>query len=176
MKVIDTKLQGVKVIEPDKFDDNRGYYLKSFEKKAFREQGIDFDIVQVSHSSNQAKGTIRGMHFQLEPFAQDKIIFCVKGKVFDIAIDLRKNSATYGEWYGLELSEENKQILYIPKGFAHGFETLVDNTEVIYFISEVYSKEHESGIKWNEVAFGIDWPLEPTVISEKDQKWPAYES
>jgi dTDP-4-dehydrorhamnose 3,5-epimerase len=96
--------------------------------------------------------------------------------VFDIAIDLRKNSATYGEWYGLELSEENKQILYIPKGFAHGFETLVDNTEVIYFISEVYSKEHESGIKWNEVAFGIDWPLEPTVISEKDQKWPAYES
>jgi dTDP-4-dehydrorhamnose 3,5-epimerase len=176
MKIIDTKLQGVKVIEPDKFDDNRGYYLKSFEKKAFREQGIDFNIVQVSHSFNQAKGTIRGMHFQLEPFAQDKIIFCVKGKVFDIAIDLRKNSATYGEWYGLELSEENKQILYIPKGFAHGFETLVDNTEVIYFISEVYSKEHESGIKWNEVAFGIDWPLEPTVISEKDQKWPAYES
>jgi dTDP-4-dehydrorhamnose 3,5-epimerase len=175
MKVIDTPLQGLKIIEPDKFDDNRGYYLKSFEKKAFRDQGIDFDIAQISHSFNQAKGTIRGVHFQVEPFAQAKLVFCGKGKVFDVALDLRKNSETYGEWYGLELTEENRRILYIPKGFAHGFQTLEDNSELIYFISNVYSKEHEAGVKWNDPIFGIKWPLEPTVISEKDKIWPSFE-
>jgi dTDP-4-dehydrorhamnose 3,5-epimerase len=176
MKVIDTSLLGLKIIEPDKFDDNRGYYLKSFEKKTFLEQGIDFNIVQVSHSSNQEKGTVRGMHFQTEPFSQGKLVLCVKGKVFDVALDLRKNSPTYGEWFGLELSEENKKVLYIPKGFAHGFQTLVDNTEFLYYISEPYSKEHESGVKWNDPVFNINWPLEPTVISDKDKNWPAFEN
>jgi dTDP-4-dehydrorhamnose 3,5-epimerase len=175
MKVFDTPLSGLKIIEPDKFADNRGYFLKSFEKKAFSEQGIDFEIVQVNHSFNQLRGTIRGMHFQVEPFAQDKIVFCVKGKVFDVVIDLRKDSTSYGKWFGLELSEENK-ILYVPKGFAHGFQTLVDNTEFVYFISQVYSNEHESGVKWNDPVFGIDWPLEPTVIADKDNQWPAFES
>lgn len=175
MKVVDTPIQGLRIIEPDKFDDNRGYYLKSFEKKALRDQGIDFDIVQISHSFNQLKGTIRGVHFQVEPFAQAKLVFCGKGKVFDVALDLRKESKTYGEWYGVELTEENKQILYIPKGFAHGFQTLEDNSELIYFISEVYSKDHESGVKWNDPTFAINWSLEPTVISDKDNKWPAFE-
>ena len=176
MKVINTEFAGLKIIEPDKFDDNRGYYLKSFEKKAFRNLGIDFEIVQVSHSFNQTKGTIRGVHFQVGPFAQGKLVFCVKGNVFDVAIDLRKDSATYGKWFGLELSQKNMQILFIPKGFAHGFQTLEENSEVIYFISEVYSKEHESGVRWDDSAFAIKWPLEPTVISDKDSQWPAFES
>jgi dTDP-4-dehydrorhamnose 3,5-epimerase len=176
MQVLDTPLEGLKVIEPDKFDDNRGYYLKSFEKKAFRDKGINFDIVQISHSFNPTKGTIRGIHFQIAPFAQGKIVLCVKGSVFDVAIDLRKNSATYGEWYGVELSEDNKKIAYIPKGFAHGFQTLTDNTEFLYYISDPYSKEHESGVKWNDPVFAINWPLEPTIISDKDKVWPAFES
>jgi dTDP-4-dehydrorhamnose 3,5-epimerase len=176
MKVTNTVLDGLKIIEPDKFDDNRGYYLKSFEKKVFLDHGIDFNIVQVSHSFNQEKGTVRGMHFQTEPFAQGKLVLCIKGKVFDVAVDLRKNSPTYGEWFGLELSEKNKKVLYIPKGFAHGFQTLVDNTEFLYYISEPYSKEHESGVKWNDPTFAIKWSLEPTVISDKDSKWPVFES
>jgi len=175
MKVIDTLLNGLKIIEPDKFEDNRGYFLKSFEKKAFSEQGIDFDITQVNHSFNLIKGTLRGMHFQVEPFAQDKLVFCQKGKAFDVAIDLRKDSTTYGKWYGLELSGENKQLLYVPKGFAHGYQTLEDNVEVIYFLQGEYSKEHEAGSKWDDPAFEINWPLEPTVIADKDSQWPPFE-
>ena len=175
MRVLETPLAGLKIIEPDRFDDNRGYYLKSFEKKAFRDQGIDFDIVQISHSFNAVKGTIRGVHFQVEPHAQAKLVFCGKGKVFDVALDLRKRSPTYGEWFGVELTEENKQILYIPKGFAHGFQTMEDNSELIYFISDVYSKEQESGVKWNDPTFAIKWPLEPTVIADKDMNWPSFE-
>jgi dTDP-4-dehydrorhamnose 3,5-epimerase len=176
MKVIDTPLQGLKIVTPDKFDDDRGFYLKSFEKKAFRDQGIDFNIVQISHSFNPVKGTIRGMHFQLAPFAQDKLVFCIRGKIFDVAIDLRKDSSTYGEWFGAELSEENRQILFVPKGFAHGLQTLEDNSELVYFISEVYSKENESGVRWDDPVFAINWPLEPTVIADKDKQWPAFES
>ncbi|HUD04882.1 MAG TPA: dTDP-4-dehydrorhamnose 3,5-epimerase [Patescibacteria group bacterium] len=175
MIVTNPPISGLKIITPDKFADNRGYFLKSFEKKAFLEQGIDFEIVQVNHSFNLVKGTLRGMHFQVEPFAQAKLIFCQKGRVFDVAIDLQKDSPTYKKWYGLELSEENKQILYIPKGFAHGFQTLEDNTEVIYYISNEYSKEHESGVKWDDPAFGINWPLEPTVIADKDKNWPTFQ-
>jgi dTDP-4-dehydrorhamnose 3,5-epimerase len=174
MKVIDAPLSGLKIIEPDKFGDDRGYFLKSFEKKVFSEQGIDFEIAQVNHSFNLTKGTIRGMHFQIEPFAQAKLVFCQKGKAFDVAIDLRKDSATYKKWYGLELSQDSKQILYIPKGFAHGFQTLEDNTEVIYYISNEYSKGNEAGVKWNDPAFGITWLLEPTVIADKDRQWPSF--
>jgi len=175
MKVLDTNLEGLKVIEPDKFDDNRGYFLKSFEKKAFAEQGIIIDITQTNHSFNKLKGTLRGMHLQVEPFAEAKLILCEKGKIFDVAIDLRKSSATYGKWFGLDLSEDNKKILFIPKGFAHGFQTLVDNTEVLYFMSGEYSKEHEAGVRWNDPAFSMSWPLEPTVIADKDRNWPAFE-
>ena len=175
MKVLDTPLIDLKIIEPDKFADNRGYFLKSFEKKAFAEQGIDIEISQANHSFNLLKGTLRGMHFQVEPFAEAKLVLCVKGKIFDVAIDLRKSSATYGKWYSLELSEESKQVLYIPKGFAHGFQTLADNTEVLYFMSGEYSKEHEAGVTWNDPFFDISWPMEPTTIADKDKNWPAFE-
>jgi len=174
MQVTNAPLDGLKVIDPDKFDDSRGYFLKSFEKKAFSEQGIDFDITQVNHSFNHAKGTLRGMHLQVEPFAQTKLVFCIKGKVFDVAIDLRKDSPTYKEWYGLELSEENKKILYIPKGFAHGYLTLTDNAEVLYYLQGEYSKEYEVGFKWDDPAFTIEWPIEPTVIADKDNQWSSF--
>jgi dTDP-4-dehydrorhamnose 3,5-epimerase len=175
MKIIDTLIADLKIIEPDKFDDERGYFLKSFEKKALLEHGIDMEISQVNHSYNFLKGTLRGMHFQIEPFAEAKILFCSKGKIFDVAIDLRKDSLTYGKWFGIELSEENKKILYVPKGFAHGYQTQVDNTELLYFMSGEYSKEHESGVNWNDPAIGITWPLEPTVVADKDTQWPAFE-
>ncbi len=174
MTASDTRIKGLKIITPDKFDDNRGYFMKSFEKKAFAQQGINFEITQINHSFNLLKGTLRGMHFQLEPFAQEKLVFCVKGSVFDVAIDLRKNSETYGKWFGLELSEANKQILYIPKGFAHGFLTLQDNTEVMYYLQGEYSKEHESGVLWNDSFFAINWPVEPTVIADKDNQWSSF--
>lgn len=176
MNVTDAPIAGLKIITPDKFDDNRGYFMKSFEKKVFAGQGIDFEITQVNHSFNLLKGTLRGMHFQIEPFAQEKLVFCIKGSVFDVAIDLRKDSQTYGKWFGLELSEENKQILYIPKGFAHGFQTLQDNTEFMYYLQGEYSKEHESGVLWNDPAFAINWPLQPTVVADKDSQWPLFES
>lgn len=174
MKITDTPLIGLKFIEPDKFDDERGYFLKSFEKKPFKDNGIDMEITQTNHSFNFLKGTLRGMHFQESPYAETKIVYCVKGSVFDVAIDLRKDSQTYGKWYGLELSEQNKNILYIPEGFAHGYETLEDSTEVLYFMSGEYSKVHEAGVRWDDPAFGITWPITPVVIADKDKNWTDY--
>jgi dTDP-4-dehydrorhamnose 3,5-epimerase len=174
MKFTDTPLVGLKAIEPDKFDDERGYFLKSFEKNVFAKQGIEFSMTQANHSFNKLKGTLRGMHLQENPFAEAKLVQCVKGKVYDIALDLRKDSQTYGKWYGLELSEENKNVLFIPEGFAHGFETLEDNTEVLYFMSGEYSKPHEWGVRWDDPAFGITWPMPPVVIADKDKNWPNY--
>jgi dTDP-4-dehydrorhamnose 3,5-epimerase len=175
MQVADTAISGLRIITPDKFDDNRGYFMKSFEKKAFSEQGINFDITQINHSFNLLKGTLRGMHFQVEPFAQEKLVFCEKGKIFDVAIDLRKDSQTYGKWFGLELTEDNQQIFYIPKGFAHGYQALTDNAELVYFLQGEYSKENESGVLWNDPAFAISWPLEPTTIADKDNQWPSFQ-
>ncbi len=174
MKFKTTKIKGLLVIDPDKFSDERGYFLKSFEKTVFLEQGINMNITQANHSFNKLKGTIRGMHMQINPFQEDKIIQCIKGKIFDVAIDLRKYSNTYGKWYGEELSEENKKIFYIPEGFAHGFQTLMDNSEVFYFMSGHYSRNHEVGFRWNDPYFDITWPMEPTVIAEKDRKWPLF--
>jgi dTDP-4-dehydrorhamnose 3,5-epimerase len=174
MNISDAPLSGLKLIQPDKFDDSRGYFMKPFEKKVFAQQGIDFNIAQVNHSFNLAKGTLRGLHFQVEPFSQDKLVFCAKGRVFDVAVDLRKSSGTYGNWFGVELSEFNNQVIYIPKGFAHGYETLEDNSEVLYYIDGEYSKENEAGIRWNDPTLAIKWPLEPTVLSDKDRNWPLF--
>ncbi len=172
MKFIKTDLEGLILIEPDKFPDERGYFLKSFEKTVFRENGIDIEISQANHSFNRVTGTLRGMHMQKEPFEQAKIIQCIKGKIFDVAIDMRKNSSTYGKWHGEELSEENRKVFYIPEGFAHGFITLTDNAEVFYFMSGEYSISHEVGYRWDDPYFKITWPLEPTVVAEKDKNWP----
>ena len=172
MKFKETRLKGLYVIEPDIHFDDRGYFARIFCKQELSKIGIDFNIVQVNRSLNKKQGTIRGMHFQKLPKAEDKIIQCIKGTIYDVAIDLRKDSSTYGEWVAEELSEENKKMFLIPKGFAHGFQTLTDNCEILYFMSEFYSPQYESGVRWNDPFFNINWPIERQILSEKDKNWP----
>lgn len=168
MKFKETKLKGLYIIEPEIHFDDRGYFARIFCKQELSKTGIDFNIVQANRSLNKKQGTIRGMHFQKPPKAENKIIQCIKGKIYDVAIDLRQDSPTYGEWVAEELSEENKKMFLIPKGFAHGFQTLTDNCEILYFMSEFYSPQYESGVRWNDPFFNIKDP----VVSEKDKNWP----
>jgi len=172
MEFIKAKLDGVYVIEPKPKADARGYFARTFCKEELLAHGIEFDIKQANQSFTKKKGTIRGMHFQREPKAEAKIIQCLEGAVYDVAVDVRPDSATFGRWISEELSKENGKMLYIPKGFAHGFQTLSNNCRMQYFMSEVYSPQHSAGIRWNDSLFGIKWPLKPTIISKKDEKWP----
>jgi len=171
MKFEEAKLKGLCVIEPEIRVDERGYFARIFCKQELSKIGIDFNIVQINRSLNKKQGIIRGMHFQKPPKAEDKIIQCVKGKIYDVAIDLRQDSPTYGEWVAEELSEENKKMLLIPKGFAHGFQTLTDSCEILYFMSEFYSPQYESGVRWNDPFFNIKWPIKDPILSEKDKNW-----
>ncbi len=173
MKFIKTKLDGVYVIEPELMVDGRGYFTRIFCKDEFLKVGLNFNVVQVSRSLNNKKGTVRGMHFQKEPKAEDKIVQCLRGEMYDVVIDMRRNSSTFGQWISEILSEENKKMMYVPKECAHGFQTLKDNCIVEYFMSEFYSHEYYFGARWNDPFFNISWPIKnPTVISEKDQNWP----
>lgn len=175
MKFKETKIKGLYTIELDLISDERGFFVRNFCRDEFFKEGIDINIVQSNISFNKKRGTLRGMHFQKEPKAEDKIIQCLRGATYDIAVDLRKDSSTYGQWVGEELTEENKNIFLIPKGFAHGFQTLADDTLLQYFMSEFYSPEYAYGIRWDDPFFNIKWPLKPTVISEKDKNWPLTE-
>lgn len=167
-----TKIKDLYIIEPELKTDGRGYFARIFGKDELAREGLDFDIVQANRSLTFKRGTIRGMHFQKEPKAEDKIVQCLRGRVYDVAIDLRTDSSTYGQWVAEELSEDNHKMFYIPKGFAHGFQTLTDNCEMQYFMSEFYSSEHASGVRWDDRAFNITWPLAVTDLSEKDKNWP----
>ncbi len=168
-----TKLKEVFIIEPEPFKDERGAFFRNFCFEEFAKRGIKINIVQINRSFNKTKGTVRGFHYQKPPKAEDKIVQCIRGKLYDVALDIRENSPTYGQWVAEELTEDNKKMLLIPKGFAHGIQTLTDNCELIYFVSEFYSPECECGIRWNDSAFNVSWPLgAPTVISEKDKNWP----
>ena len=167
-----TKIEGLYIIEPELKIDERGYFARIFCQEEFKKIGFNFTIVQMSRSLTRKKGTIRGMHFQKEPKAEDKIVCCLKGAIFDVAIDLRKNSSTYGQWAAEELTEENKKMFLIPKGFAHGFQTLTDNSEILYFMSEFYSPEYAGGVRWNDPFFNIKWPIKNPILSEKDKNWP----
>jgi len=172
MKFEEAKLKGLCVIEPEIRVDERGYFARIFCKQELSKIGIDFNIVQINRSLNKKQGIIRGMHFQKPPKAEDKIIQCIKGKIYDVAIDLRQDSPTYGEWFAEELSEENKKMFLIPKGFAHGFQTLTDSCEILYFMSEFYSPQYESGVRWDDPFFNIKWPIKDSILSEKDKNWP----
>lgn len=173
MKIKETKIKELYIIEPELKVDERGYFARIFCKKELKKIGFDIEIVQINRSLTKKKGTIRGMHFQKYPKAEDKIVQCIRGTIYDVAIDLRKVSQTYGKWVAQVLTENNKKMFLIPKGFAHGFQTLTDNCEVLYFMSEFYSPEHASGVRWNDPFFNISWPIKnPTVISEKDKNWP----
>lgn len=173
MNITKTKLNGVMVIEPKIFGDHRGWFTETYNEENFKKAGIDTVFIQDNHSFSATKGTLRGLHYQKDPKAQTKLVRCTKGSIFDVAIDIRKESPTYGEWYGVELSEENKKQLLVPKGFAHGFMTLTDNAEVQYKVDELYSPEHDRGIIWSDPEIGIEWPFDiQPVLSAKDEKAP----
>ncbi|WP_163329001.1 dTDP-4-dehydrorhamnose 3,5-epimerase [Desulfurobacterium thermolithotrophum] len=170
---IRTEIPEVIIVEPKVFGDERGFFMETYKKSDFVKVGIDTDFVQDNHSKS-IKGVLRGLHYQLEPKAQGKLVRCVKGKIFDVAVDIRKESPTFGKWVGMELSEENKLMLWIPKGFAHGFLTLSEEAEIIYKVSGgEYSPEHDRSIRWNDPDIGIKWPLDgEPILSEKDRMAP----
>lgn len=170
LKKIETGIEGLYLIEPKVFGDSRGFFMESYNKRDFLEIGITDEFVQDNHSKSK-KGVLRGLHFQKNPKEQSKLIRVIRGSVFDVALDLRKNSPTYGKYFTTIISEENKRMLYIPKGFAHGFLTLEDNTEFIYKCDEYYCPEYEDGIIWNDESLNIPWPeMKDLIISEKDGK------
>ncbi len=165
----ETHLPGAYVVEIKKIKDERGFFARTWDKDEFSKMELDSEFVQSSISANNKKGTLRGMHYQIEPYEESKIVTCAKGKIFDVIIDLRKNSKTFKKWISIELSSSNHKILYIPKGFAHGFQTLEDNTEVHYDITQAHRPEYARGLRWNDPTFNIKWPSEVTTISNKDQ-------
>ncbi len=164
------------LVEPKVFEDHRGFFMEAYSYKDFSRFGIDVKFVQDNHTKSIKKGILRGLHYQKEPMAQAKLVRCIRGEIFDVAVDIRRGSPTYGKWISVILSEENKRMLYIPIGFAHGFCTLTDNVEVIYKVSNFYSPEHESGIIWNDPNLNINWPIKEPILSEKDKKWPTLEN
>ena len=172
MNITKTELQDVLIIEPTVFGDNRGWFTETYSKTQFREFGIDIDFVQDNHSMSAQLGTLRGLHFQNNPKAQTKLVRCTKGKMLDVVVDLRKGSTSYKNWLGVELSEENKKQLFIPKGFAHGFITLTDDVEVQYKVDEYYAPECDRSIRFDDPEIGVDWGVEVPILSEKDLKAP----
>lgn len=173
MKIIETGFEGLVVIQPKVFSDTRGYFFESYKHETFLKAGISFTPVQ-DNESRSAKGVIRGLHYQLRPLDQAKLIRVVVGKIFDVAVDIRKKSSTYGKWYGIELDSENKTQLFIPKGFAHGFSVLSDIAVIQYKCDNTYNPQYERGIALNDPLLNIDWKLgdENPIISEKDMKHP----
>jgi len=157
----------VVLIEPRVFGDDRGYFMETYHQKKFMDNGIDVSFVQ-DNFSYSIKGILRGIHYQLAPYAQDKLVRVVQGEVFDVAVDLRKNSSTFGQWVGEYLSEDNKKALFIPKGFGHGFCVVSDNAKFEYKCSDIYSPEHDRSIAWNDSDIAIDWPISDPIVSDKD--------
>jgi dTDP-4-dehydrorhamnose 3,5-epimerase len=170
MEFVETSLKGVYLFKPKVFRDERGFFLESYNKKVFAENGITADFLQDNHSLSLKKGTLRGLHFQLPPYEQAKLVRVTRGAIYDAIVDLRKNSPTFGKWEGFELSEKNFQMLFVPRGFAHAYQALEDNTEFMYKVDNYYSPEADSGIIWNEPDLNINWPLENPILSEKDSK------
>lgn len=169
MNRIDTKIPGVYIIEPKVFKDHRGYFMETYSTRTFAEMGIDTVFVQDNESLTSKKGTLRGIHFQNAPYSQAKLVRVTKGAVLDIVVDLRKGSPTYRQWVSAELSAENKRMIYIPRGFGHGFRTLTDDVEFFYKVDNLYSKECDRGIRYNDPTIGVDWgEVIESLLSEKD--------
>lgn len=175
MIFVETKLQGAFVIELEKREDERGFFARTWCRKEFEDQGIKGDLVQSNLSFNKRKGTLRGLHYQMSPYEEAKLVRCTKGAIFDVIVDLRTHSPTFKHWVGVELTENNYKMLYVPEGFAHGYQTLQDNTEVTYHVSQYYVPNAEQGIRWDDPIFKIQWPITgEKTISPKDQRWPNY--
>ena len=170
----ETKLKGTFIVEPERLEDERGFFARTWCKREFGAQKLDTKLVQCNVSFNKKSGTLRGMHHQVAPHEEAKLVRCTMGVIYDVIIDLRSDSPTFKDWLSVELTAENRKMIYIPEGFGHGFMTLEDNTEVFYQMSEFYAPECARGVKWNDPAFKIVWPEEVTVISEKDKQYPDF--
>ena len=170
----ETKLKGTFIIEPERLEDERGFFARTWCKREFAVQELDPKLVQCNISFNKKRGTLRGMHHQAAPHEEVKLVRCTMGAIYDVVIDLRPSSLTFMDWFSVELTAENRKMIYIPEGFSHGFMTLGDNTEVFYQMSEFYAPECARGVRWNDPAFDIAWPEEVTAISEKDKQYPDF--
>ena len=175
MKFLETTLPGAYIIELTPYTDNRGLFARTFCKKEFEAIGHSKEFVQFNHSKTLKKGVLRGMHYQVPPSSEIKLIRCVRGEIYDVIVDIRKDSPTFLHHIGINLSSENMKMIYVPEGFAHGFQTLQDNTELIYHHSAYYSPQHDRGLSYNDPALNIKWPLEVNYISEKDNSYPKIE-
>jgi dTDP-4-dehydrorhamnose 3,5-epimerase len=175
MKFNETKLKGAFVVEIEKLADDRGFFARSWCQKEFEAQGLTSGVLQANVSYNRKKGTLRGMHYQIAPYQECKLIRCTRGAIYDVIIDLRTDSETFKHWTALELTADNYTMFYVPEDFAHGFITLVDNTEITYQVSQFYTPGCEKGIRFNDPTFNIEWPLDVSVISDKDRNWPDFE-
>ena len=175
MKFSETKIAGTWVVEPDVFADDRGSFARAWVPEEFEARGLDTGIAQCSMASNHRRGTIRGLHYQVAPLEEVKLVRVVRGAIFDVAVDLRPGSPTFRQWVGAELTSDNRHAFYLPRGFAHGYQTLSDDTEVLYFVSAAYTPALQRGVRWNDPAFGIVWPLgAPTVIHDRDAGYPDF--
>ncbi|MGA2606305.1 MAG: dTDP-4-dehydrorhamnose 3,5-epimerase [Terriglobia bacterium] len=175
MVFVETKLEGVYIIEVEKREDDRGFFARTFCQHEFEARGLNPRVAQCSTSFNKRKGTLRGLHYQVAPYGEVKVVRCTAGAIYDVAVDLRPDSLTYKQWVAAELTEDNRRALYIPVGCAHGFQTLVDDAEVYYQISEFYHREAAKGVRWDDPAFGVQWPLRKgPIVSERDRSYADY--
>jgi len=174
MKFIPLELEGLFLIELSLLEDERGFFARTFCVNKFQEMGLNAHLEQCNLSYSLKKGTLRGMHFQIAPYAEVKLVRCISGSIFDVAIDLRPDSPTFKQWKGVELSAKNRKMLYVPEGFAHGFQTLEDHSEVFYQVSQKYAPEFERGIRWNDPTFNIEWPISEKIISQRDKNHQDY--
>src|SRR6266540_1117465 len=171
----ETKLKGAFIIDIEPREDERGFFARSWCADEFEKLGLNPHLSQCNISFNKRRGTLRGMHYQVEPYPEAKLVRCTMGAIYDVIIDLRVDSATFKQWFAIELSAENRRALYVPENFAHGFQTLADNSEVFYQMSEFFHSECARGVRWDDPAFAIEWPLEEKVLTEKDKSWPYFQ-
>lgn len=175
MALTETKIEGVVILDPQRFEDERGFFSPAFSAREFEERGLAASFVEGNISHSIKRGTIRGMHYQAEPHGQGKLVRCTRGSIYDVAVDIRPGSKTYGQWVGVELTAENRRMLYIPGDCGHGFQTLVDDTEVFYLVTSRYTPDAERGFRWDDPAFRIEWPeVGERVIIERDRTYPDY--
>jgi dTDP-4-dehydrorhamnose 3,5-epimerase len=174
MLFTEVKLAGALLIEPERIEDERGFFARTWSQREFQERGLDANWVECNISFNRKKGTLRGMHYQAAPYGQAKVVRCTMGAICDVIVDLRQESATFRQWVSVRLSANNRSMLFIPEGFAHGFQTLEDDSEVFYQMSQYYSMESSRGVRWDDPAFGIIWPQDRRVINARDRAYPDF--
>lgn len=175
MHFTETNLRGAFIIEPERLEDERGFFARSWSEREWAAHGLDSHLVECNLSFNKKRGTLRGMHFQTAPRGQAKLVRCTMGAAYDVVIDLRNESATFKKWVAVELTAQNRLMLYVPVGFAHGFQTLKDETEIFYQMSEVYAPEYAEGVRWNDPTFQVEWLAQVEVISARDNQYPDFE-